>query len=163
MAELLGPNVTYKVSRGIRMSICVTVEAGNPPTGTLGAAVFGLVELLLRKGAQQQPQALDLFRVQDSIEKFIVVVDREQLPFGNVPEIGSRSKIDGCRKFRQDMVGEIKVEVEAGEVTTFLPLRFFDMELGEEHSSFGMVGMRQRVKTCGKEVFITDLFGTRAC
>jgi hypothetical protein len=145
------------------MSICVTVEAGDSPTGTLGAAVFGLVKLLLRKGTQQQPQALDLFRVQDSIEKFIVVVDREQLPFGDVPEIGPRSEIDGCRKFRQDMIGQIKIEVEADEVTAFLPFRLFDMELREEHSSFGVVGMRQGVKTCGKEVFITDLFGTHGC
>ena len=53
MAELLGPNVTYKVSRSICMSICVTVEAGDTPTGTLGAAVFGLIKLLLGEGAQQ--------------------------------------------------------------------------------------------------------------
>src|SRR4030042_3685599 len=123
MAELLGPNVTYKVRRSICMSICVTVEAGNSPTGALGAAVFGLVKLLLRKGTQQQPQALDLFRVQDSIEKFIIVVDREQLSFGDVLEIGPRSEIDGRRKFRQDVIGQIKIEVEADEVTTFLVFR----------------------------------------
>jgi hypothetical protein len=142
MAEFLRPNVTYKVSRRVRVPVRVTVETGNSPTGTLGAAVLGLVKLLLRKGTQQQPQALDLFRVQNSIEKFIVVVDSEQLAFGDVPEIGSRGEIDGCRKFRQDMIGQIKVEVESDEVTGFLPFRFFDMELREEHSSFGMVGMR---------------------
>jgi hypothetical protein len=149
MAEFLGPNVTYKVSRGISMSICVTVEAGNSPTGTLGAAVFGLVELLLRKRTQQQPQALDLFRVQDPIEKLIVVVDREQLPFGNVPEIGPRGEIDGCWKFRQDMIGEIKIEVEADEVTTFLSLRFM-WNFGKSIPPSGWLGWGKGKNPAGK-------------
>ena len=57
------------------------------------------------------------------------------------------------------MVGQIEIEIEAGQVAAFLLLDLIDMELGEQHSAFRMIRMRQRHEAEGKHVLVADIFG----
>jgi hypothetical protein len=52
MAKLLGTDISNKVRRRIRMSVCMAVKTDDASAWTFGPAVFGLVELLLWKRGQ---------------------------------------------------------------------------------------------------------------
>ena len=69
VAELLRPDVAHQVRRGVRVPVDVAVEAGHALARLQRAPVVGGVELLLRERRQQQPQALQLLRVQDAVEQ----------------------------------------------------------------------------------------------
>ena len=77
-------------------------------------------------------------------------------------EIVAGGEEDRRRKFGQDVVGQVEVEVVAGQVAalrSFLLLDFLDLELGKEHAALVMVGVRQRQKASGKHALFPDLFG----
>ena len=49
------------------------------------------------------------------------------------------------------MIWDVKIEIEAGEITSFESFDFIDVELGKKHSPFRVIGMRKRqeaVRTC---------------
>ena len=71
-------------------------------------------------GVTEQPQALELFRVQDSVEQFIKVVDGHELALRHVTEIGPCREVHGGRKLRQKMVRQVEVQVEAREIAALL-------------------------------------------
>ena len=50
MPELLGPDVADQVSGTISVAVGVTVQARYTAARVNGAAILGLVELLLREG-----------------------------------------------------------------------------------------------------------------
>ena len=60
----------------------------TPRLGLLAAAVGGRVELLLRERRDQQPQPLQLLRVQHVLEELLEVVDGDELALGDVAEVG---------------------------------------------------------------------------
>ena len=91
-------------------------KQATPRLALLGAAVVGLVELLLRERRHQQAQALELLRIEDAVEELEEVVDGDELALRDVAEVGPRGQEDRRRKLGQEMVGQIEVEVEAGEV-----------------------------------------------
>ena len=68
MPEVLGPNIAHEMCCTIGMTVGVAVEAGNAAARTSRPAVFGLVELLLRKRSNQQPKALELLGIQYTFE-----------------------------------------------------------------------------------------------
>src|SRR5216117_2805813 len=57
----------------------------------------------------------------------------------------------------QESVGEIEVEIEAGQVPARLIAGLLDEELREDHAALGMVGMRQRHEAPGEDVLVPDL------
>ena len=65
------------------------------------------------------------------------------LPCDTSPEIGPRRQVHGGRELGQEVVGQIEIEIEAGQVPGFLFLDFVDVKLGEQHAAFGMIGVRQ--------------------
>ena len=57
------------------------------------------------------------------------------------------------------MVGQIEIEIEAGQLATFLLLDLIDKVLGKQHSPFRMIRMRQRHEAGGKHVLFANIFG----
>src|ERR1700687_193252 len=99
MAELLRANVTNQMGGAIRAAIGMAVKAGHTKAWLFGATIFGRVELLLRKGRQQQTKAFQLFGIKNAVEYLVVVVDRDEFSLGNIPEVRARGQIN-CRRKR---------------------------------------------------------------
>src|SRR5207249_2806325 len=97
-----------------------------------------------------------LFGVQNAVEQFLKVVDRHQLPLGDIAQVGASRQVDGRRKSREEMLGQIEVQIKAGQIAVVLFLHQVDMELREHHAAFRMVGMRQRQKAGRKQALFTD-------
>src|SRR5207249_4358159 len=76
MPKLLGTNVAHQVRGRVGMAIRMTVEAGYTSARLLSPAIFCLIELLLWKRRNQQPQSLKLFRIQNTVERLVVILDR---------------------------------------------------------------------------------------
>ena len=79
------------------------------------------------------------------------------LPLRHVAEVGPRGQVDGRRKLGQEMIRQVEIEVEARQVAALLLLDLIDVELGEHHSPFRMVGVRQREEAGREEVLVPDL------
>ena len=114
MAKLLGPDVPDQMGGGIRVAIDVTFKTHHTATRTLRAAVFGLVELLLRERGHQQPQALQLLGVEDAVEQLVEVGDGHQLALRHIAQVGPGGQKHGRRELGQEVVRQIEIEVEAG-------------------------------------------------
>src|SRR4026207_500835 len=57
------------------------------------------------------------------------------------------------------MRGQIELQVEAREITALLFLNFLDLERGEHHPAFRMVGMWKRKESSWERILLPDLFG----
>src|SRR5258708_36564929 len=105
MAKLLGTNVADQVSRAVGTAVLMTVEARDAEARTLAAAVRRQVELLLGERREQQPQSLELLRVEDAVEQLVVVVGGHQPAPRDVPQGGASRQVDGRRELREEPVG----------------------------------------------------------
>src|SRR5712671_519521 len=114
------------MSRAIRVAVGVAVQAGHTAAGVNRAAILGLVELLLRKGRDEQAKTFDLLGVEDAIKKLVVVVDGDQLALRYVAEVGTRGEIDWGREFGEEVVRRIEVEIEARKIAVLLFFHFID-------------------------------------
>jgi len=144
------------------MAVGMAVEAGDAAARLLRAAILGLVELLLRKRRQQQAQTLDLLGIEDAVEQLVVIVDGDQLALRDVTQVGPRGQEHRWGEFGQEMVGNVELEVEAGEIASLLLLDFLDLELREHHAAFRMIGMGQRIKSRREEVPVANFRRTHA-
>src|SRR6185369_10625317 len=72
--ELLRPCVSRQVSGAVGVAVGVAIEAGYTTADVLAAAIFRLVELLLRKRRQQEAQTFDLLGVEQAVKELIEVV-----------------------------------------------------------------------------------------
>ena len=140
--------------RAGRVAVDVTIEAGDAlhADGLIRLAIRRGVELLLRELCDEQTDAFKVFRVEDALEDFLEVIDGDQLPLGDIAEIGSRGQKDGRRELRQEVLGQIKVEVEA-----LHPRKLLDFHLGENHAADFVMRMRQRQEALGEEVLVAQL------
>src|SRR5882724_13098494 len=86
----LRTNVSHQMKCSGRMTVDVAIEAGDTShtVGLLRLAICCRVELLLRKLCHQQAQTIELLRVENAIEQFVKIINRYDLPFRNIPEIG---------------------------------------------------------------------------
>ena len=139
------------------VAVGMAVETRDAAMRFLRAPVAGHVELLLRKRREQQAQAVELLRIQDAVEKIHEIVDRHALALRHIAEVGPRGEKDGRGKFRQEMIGQIEVEIEARQVALLLFLQLLDLELRKEHAAFGMIRMRQREESRGPNILFADL------
>ena len=62
------------------------------------------------------------------------------LPCETSPRFGPRGQKDRRRKLRQQVVGQVEVEIEPRQVAAFLLLDLVDVELGKQHAAFRMIG-----------------------
>src|SRR5437867_10993736 len=104
----------------------MAIKADNSPARPFRAAVIRLVELLLRKRSQEQPQPVELLRIQDAVEQLEEIIDRDQLSLRHVAQIGSCGQVNRRRELGYQVVRQIKVEVETSEITPFLLLDLVD-------------------------------------
>ena len=157
VAKRLRPDVAHQVRGGIGVAVHMAIKAGDATVGACGAAILRLVELLLRKRRDQQPQSLELLGIQDAVEQLIVIHDRHNLALRDVAQIRTRRQVDRRRKLRQEVLGQIVIEVEPREVARFLSFDLVDVLLREEHPALGMIRMRQREQALGPQVLLADL------
>jgi hypothetical protein len=81
-------DVADRVRRGVGVAVRVAVEARDALVRGERAAVVGRVELLLRERREQQPQALELLRVQDPSNSSWKFASVTSLPFETSPSSG---------------------------------------------------------------------------
>ncbi len=74
VAKFLRPDIAYKVRGAVGVAVHMAVETGDTEAGLFRAPVIGGIELLLGKGRDQQPQALELLGVQDAVENCKIIV-----------------------------------------------------------------------------------------
>src|SRR5712664_329354 len=123
-----------------RVAVYVTIEAGHTPhtVGLLSLAIGCSIELLLRKLGHEQAQTIELLRVQNAIEQLVEIINRHDLSFRNIAEIGPGCQENRRRKFRQEPVRQIEVHVE-----TLEPREGLNLRLWEDHAADRMVDMWQ--------------------
>ena len=100
----------------VGVAVGVAVEARDALGRLHAPPVLGQVELLLRKRREQQPQAFELLRIEDVLEQPLEVVERDQLALRDVAEVGPRHQEDRRREFGDQVIGQVEVEVEAGQI-----------------------------------------------
>src|SRR5216684_1687096 len=110
-------DVRRLMKRRIGMKIGVAVEARHAKALVRRLAVLGLIEFLLGERRQQQAHAFELHRREDTHHQCIVILDREQASLGYVAQFGMRGEINGRRKLRREMVGQIEVDIEAPQTS----------------------------------------------
>lgn len=72
------------------------------------------------------------------------IVDCNEFALGDIAQVGTGSEEDGRGKLWQQMVRQVIIEVEAGEVELLLLLDLVDVEFRENHTAFRLIGVRQR-------------------
>ena len=157
MTEFLRTDVPNEMGRAIGVAVGVAIETGGAAARLRRAAILGLVELLLRERRHQEAEPLQLLGIEDPGEERVVVVDRHQLALRHVAEIGPGRQINRRRKLRQQVIRQVEIEVEAGEVASLLLLQLVNLEMRKHHAAFGMVGVRQWQKAARKEIPVADL------
>ena len=99
---LVGPDVADGVRGRVGVAVGMAVEARHALGRLHAPPILGQVELLLRKRREEQPQAFELFRVEDVLEEPLEVVERDQLALRHVAEVGPRHQEDARRReFRE--------------------------------------------------------------
>ena len=150
----LWPDVAGQVGRRRRVAVDVAVEACDALHAgrVLRLAVGRGVELLLRELRDQQAQALQVLGVEDSREELLEVVDRDDFALRDVAQVGPRGQVDGRRELGQEVLGQVKIDVEPLQ-----PWQDLDLHLREDHSAHLVLGVRQWQEALGKQVLLADL------
>src|SRR6266403_2465352 len=128
----------------------MTIKARHSQTWMFAAAIRRLVELLLREGRGQQPQAFQLFGIQDAVEWRVIVASGDHLSLGDISKVGSRGQVNCCGKLWQEVVGYVEIHVEPCQVSSGLLLHFVNYEMRKDHASFLVFGVGQGEKAHGK-------------
>ncbi len=163
MSVGLWPHISHKMGRPIAVAVCMTIKAAHPQARSCASPVEGGIELLLRKGGDQEPESFQLLGVQNSGKEFEIVIGRDELPLGYVAQIGPSSEIDRRRKLRKKTTGHNIVEVETSQIPAGLLFDFVDVVLGEEHATFGVIGMGEGEEAFRPETFFTDFRRAHGC
>src|SRR5262249_9803721 len=116
-------------------------------------AIEGGVKLLLRKLRDQQAQPFHVLGVEDALKDLLKVFDGDQLALRNIAQVGPGDQEYGGGEFRQEVLGQVEVQVEALQAFQFL-----DFMLREDHPANLVMRVRQRQKTYGKQLFLADFF-----
>ena len=108
VAELLRPDIADQVRRPVGVTVRVAVEAHDSAAGLCRATIVGQVELLLGKRRHQEPQPVELLRVQQAVEELVVIFDRDQFSVRDVAEIGPSRQINRRRELGQKVFGQYR-------------------------------------------------------
>src|SRR6266446_2244998 len=94
VAELLRARIGGEVRRAVLVAVRMAIKASRAKAGNLRAAILGRVELLLRKGRQQQAQSFQLPRSEKAIEQLVIIGERDQLALRDIAQIGARGQVE---------------------------------------------------------------------
>ena len=126
MPERIGPDVTDGMRRGIGVAVRMAVEARDTLMRLHAPPVLRHVELLLWKRSDQQAKSLKLFWIENLFEQPLEVVERDELSCRDVSQIRTRHKKYCRRKFWNEVIGKIEIEIEPREITPSLLGRLVD-------------------------------------
>ena len=159
MAKLLRADVAHEVRRAVCVPVHVAIETDHALARFQRAAVVRGIELLLGERRQQEPQPLQLLRVEDAVEEPKVVAQTDDLAVRHVAQIEAGGQENGRRKLRQEMVRQIEIQIEPRQIAVFLLLDLVDVKLRKQHPAFGMIGVRQGQKALRPKALIADFLG----
>ncbi len=134
----------------------MAIEAHDSAAGLCRATIVGQIELLLGKRRHQEPQPVELLRVQQAVEQLIVIFDRDQFSVRDVAEIGPRREVNRRRELGEKVLGQIVRQVEPIEIAALLLQHFLDMKFRKDHAPFGMMRMGERIEAGGKQVLLAN-------
>ncbi len=137
----------------------MAIETADTARRQLGAAVLGLIELLLGKWGEEQAQSFELLGVEDAIEQLVIIHDRHQLSLRDVAQVGAGGEEDRRRKLGKELIRDVEVKVEAGQIAPFLPLDLVDVELRKNHAAFRMIRVWKRLEPLRESVPLPNLVG----
>src|SRR3984893_764389 len=142
MAGFLRTGVGSKMRGLVGVAVRVAVEARCAAARLLGAAVLGLIELLLRERRHQKAHTFYLLGRENAVKQRVIVLDGDELALRDVAEVGALIEVDRRREFRQKMIGDVVLDVETREVATaFLPFDLVDQEVRKYETAFRMLRM----------------------
>ena len=141
MARFLRTGVGRKVGCFVSVAIRVTIEAGSAAARLLRAAVLGLIVLLLWERRHQKAQTFDLLGRDNAVEQLVIVLDGDELALRDVPEVGALIEVHRRRKFRQEMIRDVVLDVETREIPAFLALDLVDQKVRKYESALRMLRM----------------------
>src|SRR5262245_31268422 len=103
-----------------RVAIGMTVEAGHAEMPFQRPSVLRGVELRLRERADQQPQALQLLRIENVLEQFVKIRHRYQLSLAHIAEVRPRRQEYRCGELRQKVLRQVEIQIEPRQVAVRL-------------------------------------------
>src|SRR5438132_12714120 len=139
------------------MAVRMAIKACSTLAGSLGSAILGDIELLLWKGRQQQAQPFQLSRRKNAVEQPVKIGERDQLALRYVAQIGALCQEHGRRKFGQEVVRQIEINVEPLQVSPVLLLERVDQEVRKDKAALLVLGVRQRIERLQIQVLVADL------
>src|SRR6266481_3044434 len=95
--------------------------------------------------------------VRRPLKKLVIIGERDQLVLRDIAQIGARGQVDGRRKRGQELIRQIEIYVEPGQVSPVLVLDRLDQEVQKDEAALGMVGMRQGVEPLRIEIVLANL------
>src|SRR6202790_1047836 len=141
----------------VGVTVRVAVEARRAAAGLLGAAVLRQVELLLRERSYKQAQAFQLLGRDNAVKQLVIILDGDELALRDVAEVGALIEIHRRRELRQEVIGNVVLDVEAREIASLLPLDLVDNEVRKHEAACRMLRMGQRIESFGKSVLLANL------
>src|SRR6202011_4198964 len=100
---------------------------------------------------------LQLLGRDNACKQLVISLEGDELALRDVAEVGALIEIHRRRELRQEMIGDVVLDVEAREIASLLPFDLVDQEVRKYEAAFLLLGVRQRIKTLGKHVLITNL------
>src|SRR6266478_5128446 len=146
VAELLRTGIGGQVRRAVLVAVRMAVKASRADAGNRRTAILGRIELLLWEGRQQQAQPFELPRRDQAVEQLVVIGERDQLTLRDIAQIRARRQVNGWRKLGQEVIRQIEIYVEPGQVSPVLLLDRVDQEAWKNKAAVDVVGMRQGVE-----------------
>jgi hypothetical protein len=77
MPEFLRTNISHQMECTVASTIRVTIKAGYAAARLYRTTIVCLIELLLGKRSEQQPEPLDLLGIENPVKQIIVIFDSD--------------------------------------------------------------------------------------
>src|SRR5258708_866802 len=113
----------------------MAVKASCADAGNRRTAILGCIELLLWEGRQQKAQPFQLPGSEYSVEHLVVIRERDQLTLRDITQLGARGQVNGWRKLGQEVIRQIEIHVEPGQVPPVLLLDRVDQEVRKDEAA----------------------------
>src|SRR4051812_29953538 len=95
------------------------------------------IEFLLGELRYEHPQAVELGRRHETAKQPVEVLSMQYFALRHIAKFGMGSQEYGRRKLGEEAFRQVEIDVES-----FQPWKFFDLNLGKDHSTDRMLYMR---------------------